>query len=186
MQRLLDKPIDQALSAPSLLGFKTSKAESRIVLSALWALKPRSLLTGQPYDRQQLIEVIEPDETLADVAQRILNREPENRRGWAANRILVLDDALFGSVGELLINPPARSDAVTHHDLLFSHALDAELVKMLAQGDKTGFLDGRQERIKQVVADFIERMAETRLENTPPLDSLDLDDLERERDDALV
>lgn len=185
IQRLLSAPIDQPLSFPSLTGFKTSAAASRIVLSALWALKPRSLLTGQPYDRQQLIEALQPDITLAGVAKRILNREPENQKAWAANRILVLEDEPLMTVVDLLFTPPLMRD-VAKYDLFASHALDAELVKTLAEGDKTTFLDGRQQRVKQVVADFIERMAETHLEDTPPLDSFDLDDMEAERDDALI
>lgn len=186
IQQLLSKPIDQSLSPPSLTGFRTSSAASRIVLSALWALKPRSLLTGQPYDRQQLIEALQPDATLAGVAQRILNREPENQKAWAANRILVLEaeDELPMSVAELLIKRLLGGE-ISVCELFASHALDTELVKILAE-NKTAFLDGRQHRIKQVVADFIERMAETRLEDTPPLDSFDLDDMEAERDDALI
>lgn len=185
IRQLLSAPIDQALPPPNLTGFKTSTAASRIVLSAFWALKPRSLLTGQLYDRQQLSEAIQPDATLAGLAQRILNREPENQRAWAANRILVLEDELPMAVADLLVTPPLERELV-ECDLLASHALDAGLIKTLAEGNKAAFLDGRQQLIQRVVADFIERMAETRLEDTPPLDSFDLDDMETERDDALV
>lgn len=185
IQQLLNNPIDQSLSPPSLTGFRTSSAASRIVLSALWALKPQSLLTGQPYDRQQLVEAVRPDATLVGVAKRILNREPEYRRAWASNRILVLEDELPMAVADLLITPPLGRE-VAECDLLASHALDGELVRALTEEDKTGFLDGRQQLIKRVVAEFIERMAETRLEDTPPLDSFDLDDMEAERDDALI
>ena len=89
------------------------------------------------------------------------------------------------AVADLLITPPLGRD-VAECDLFASHALDAELVKTLAAGDKTTFLDRRQQRVKQLVANFIERMAETGLEDTPPLDSFDFDDMEAERDDALV
>lgn len=185
IQQLLDKPIDQDLSLPNLAGFKTSSAASRIILSALWALEPRSLLTGQPYDRQQFVEAIQMEDTLASVAKRIIHREPDSRKAWAANRILILEDELPESVSDLLINPQLGRD-VAECDLFTSHALNAELVKILAAGNKTAFLDGRQQRIKQIVADFIERMAETHLEDTPPLNSFDLDDMGSERDDALV
>lgn len=185
IQQLLNNPIDQSLSPPSLTGFRTSSAASRIVLSALWALKPRSLLNGQPYERQQLIEAIQPDATLAGVAKRIFNREPENQKAWAANRILVLEDELPMAVIDLLLTPYLGRN-VAECDLLASHALDAELVKILAEGNKTAFLDGRQQLVKRVVADFVERMAETRLEDTPPLDIFDFDDVEAERDDALI
>ncbi len=185
IQQLLDKPIDQDLSLPNLAVFKTSSAASRIILSALWALEPRSLLTGQPYDRQQFVEAIQMEDTLASVAKRIIHREPDSRKAWAANRILILEDELPESVSDLLINPQLGRD-VAECDLFTSHALNAELVKILAAGNKTAFLDGRQQRIKQIVADFIERMAETHLEDTPPLNSFDLDDMGSERDDALV
>ena len=71
-------------------------------------------------------------------------------------------------------------------ELFASHALDEELIKILAHGDTNAFLEARQQRIEQLVKDFIERMAETQLEDTPPLDSFDLDDEAEERDDALT
>ena len=125
------------------------------------------------------------EDTLSSVAKRIIHREPDSRKAWAANRILILEDELPESVSDLLINPQLGRD-VAECDLFTSHALNAELVKILAAGNKTAFLDGRQQRIKQIVADFIERMAETHLEDTPPLNSFDLDDMGSERDDALV
>jgi hypothetical protein len=185
VQRLLGSPIDRALPKPGLTGFKTSAAASRIVLAALWALKPRSLLTGQPYDRQQLAEAIQPNATLADMAQRILRHEPENQRAWAANRILVLEDELPETVADLLVTPPMGREA-DEHDLFASHALDEELVKARSREDKTGFLEGRQQRLETVVNGFLGRMAETNLEDTPPLDSFDLDDMDEVRDDALA
>jgi hypothetical protein len=185
VQRLLAPPIDHSLPTPGLTKFKTSAAASRIVLAALWALKPRSLLTGQLYDRQQLAEAIQPDATLADVAQRILRREPDARRAWAANRILVLEDELPEPVADLLVTPPGGR-AVSERDFLASHALDDALVKALVDQDTTGFLEGRQRRLEAVVKDFLERMAETRFEDTPPLDSFDLDEPEEERDGALA
>lgn len=185
IERLLDSPIDLGLPKPSLTGFKTNTAASRIVLSALWALKPRSLLTGQSYDRQQLTDAIQTDSTLAGVAQRILNREPENQGLWAANRILVLDYELPGTVADLLIEPPLSCQG-DHSEFLSSHALDDTLLQALWHRDRAGFLYGRQNLIEKVVKDFIERMAEAHFEDTPPLDSLDLDDLDEERDDALV
>jgi hypothetical protein len=183
VQRLLESQIDLVLSKPSLTGFKTNTAASRIVLSALWALKPRSLLTGQLHDRQQLTEAIQTDSTLAGVARRILNREPEDQALWAANRILVLDDELPGTVADLLIEPPLWRQA-GEPEFLGSHALDDELIQMLARDDKGGFLNHRQRLIDGAVKNFIERMTESHLEDTPPLDSFDLDDLKEERDDV--
>jgi len=73
---------------------------------------------------------------------------------------------------------------------LASHALDPALVATLARGDEIGFLEQRQEKIARIVDDFLSRMAETDHEDTPPLDSLDLDDdpedLAEGRDDRLA
>ena len=185
IQRLLQNPMDTDLRPPKLIGFRTNSAESRIVVSALWSLNPQSLLTGKPYCRQQLSEAIQPDGTLNDVAQRIIRHEPENHKNWAANRILVLESELPESVADMMVTPPLERERC-EREFLASHAFEEELVKKLVHGDKTAFLEARQLRIEQVVNDFIERMAETHLEDTPPLDSFDLDDEEEERDDALA
>jgi hypothetical protein len=185
IQRLLSSPVNQALPLPSLTGFKTNTAAGRVVLSALWALKPRSLLTGKPYDRPQLAEAIQPAATLGGVAKHILNREPENQRAWAANRILVLEDELPGTVADVLIEP-SLFRLGDDSEFLASHALDDALIQALLHREKIAFLEERQRHIEEAVRDFISRMAETDLEDTPPLDSFDLDDMDGERDDALV
>lgn len=184
IRRLLESPIDQTLSLPGLTGFRTNAAAGRIVLSALWSLTPRSLLTKEPYTRHQLSEAIQSETMLANVVPRILNREPENQRPWAANRILVLDEDLPGPVADLLVEPPLLMDG-NHADFLASHALNHELIECLMRRDRAAFLNGRQSLIQEVVKNFIQTMAETHLEDTPPLDSFDLDDQE-ERDDALA
>ncbi|WP_089729864.1 hypothetical protein [Candidatus Thiosymbion oneisti] len=72
---------------------------------------------------------------------------------------------------------------------LASHALNPESVAALAGGDKIGFLEQRQEKIARTVDGFLSRMAGTGHEDTPPLDSLNLDDLDdaaEGRDDRLA
>lgn len=183
IQRLLENPINQPLPMPKLTGFRTNTAAGRIIVSALWTLKPRSPLTGASYDRLQLAEALQPDTTLANVVQRILAREPEQCRPWAANRILVLEE-MQGDLADLLIEPSLWREG-DEFEFLASHALNQELIQALSRQDKKAFLEGRQHRIEQVVNNFIERMTEAHLEDTPPLDSFDLDD-EEERDDALA
>lgn len=185
VQGLLAAPIDHALRLPRLTGFRTNTAASRVVLSALWALGPRSLLTGRPYDRVDLAEPIQPRGTLAEVAQPILHREPDDQVAWAANRILVLDPELPGTPADLLVSPPLGREG-DPHEFQASHALDDEMITTLSREDKAGFLNARQQRITEVVRGFLETMAETQLEDTPPLSSFDLDDLEEGRDDALA
>jgi len=179
IQRLLDAPIDKELRCPSLTGFRTNTAASRIIMAALWDLTPRSLLTGQPYERAELVEAISPDGTLKDVAHQILRRETEK---VAANRLFVLEEELPEGVPTLLERAADRGgDAV-----LASHALDTAMVDKLAQRDTRGFLSDRQARIEGVVRTFLQRMAETEFEDTPPLDDFDLDDSEGRRDDEIA
>ncbi len=188
VQQLLAAPLDARLRLPSLTGFRTSAAASRIVLSALWALRPCSLLTGRPYERSDLAESIQSEGTAAAIARRILNRAPNDQVAWAANRILVLDQELPGTPADLLVSPPLERES-NAAEFLASHALDETLLAALSQGDKTAFLNTRQQRLADIVRDFLEVMAATQLEDTPPLDSLDLDDpddLDEGRDDSLA
>lgn len=186
IQRLLAAPIDHAFCPPSLVGFRTNAAASRIVVSALWYLKPRSLLTRLPYDRSDLAESIETGGTLAGVAQRILRDEPDGQLGWAANRMLILDQELPGPL-DLMLDirsfEEQRTGVVSGY--FASHALDKDLVDS-RRLDPGAFLNARQQRLEAVVRGFLESMAETQLEDTPPLDSFDLDDLGEARDDALT
>jgi hypothetical protein len=64
--------------------------------------------------------------------------------------------------------------------------MDDDMISALSRDDKIGFLEARQRRLEEVVRSFLEAMVESHLEDTPPLSSFDLDDLEEERDDALA
>lgn len=177
VQALLESPIDNKLHLPKLTEFRTNTAPSRIVLSALWKLGPRSPLTGQVYDREQLSRAIEPDGTLAAVTPRIFSREPEKHRAWAANRMLIADEEeLPGSLIDLLINRPLERSG-DDNTFLASHAINTEMVFALVRGDKSDFLERRQTHIFYIVKDFLVRMAGIGFEDTLPLDSFDLDDM---------
>ena len=186
VQQLLATPIDHAFRPPSLVGFRTNAAASRIVLCALWHLNPCSVLTGRPYQRSDLSEFIQPGGTLAGVAQRILRHEPDGQLAWAANRILVLDQGFPGQPDIALMFYSWHMEQEGHDisEFLVSHALDKDLIDVLPR-DPAAFLNARQQRLEGVVRGFLESMAETQLEDTPPLDSFDLDDMEERRDDAL-
>ena len=185
VQALLKKPIQDDLRLPRLTGFRTSSAESRLIMSALWERRPRSPLTGLPYDRDQLADAIGPDGTLADVAQRIFSREPSEHRASAANRMFILERELPKPLNSLVVEPePAVRE--NYADFLASHALDDETVKALATNDRTAALERRQETVHRVVKDFLATRTECDIEDTPSLDEFDLDDMNDERDDALA
>lgn len=187
VQRLLQAPMDRKPEFPNLLRFNTNTATSRVVVSALWSLKPCSFTSGEVYSRQDLSEAIAPEGTLSQVVNRIVPREPESHRAWAANRLFVLDNEGPVSARDLILTTQAelwpRIERSRVPDVLASHALTEDLVHLLARREIERFLEGRQELIKAAVADFLARFVELDFENTPPLDSLDLDD-DGARDDA--
>jgi hypothetical protein len=137
-----------------------------------------------PYERHQLTVAIEPDGTLANIAQRIFSREPEDNRAWAANRLIVLENELPESLSKLLASRQEFLEG-RRSEFLASHACTLEDVDALAEDKKKIFLEGRQQRLYESVKNFLERMAGTKLEDTPPLSSFDLDDMDG-RDDPLT
>ena len=183
VQHLLELPLGPSMPMSKLTGFRTSTADSRIALCALWSLGPRSFANHRAYTRQDLTDAIPPGGTAADAVGRILRKEPAGHRAWAANRIFTLQE-----------QRPAAASLLSCLDVLFereeiratlrSHALTEEVLAELARGDEVAFLEGRQRRVEAVVRDFLAGMTELQLEDTPPLDSLDLDEEDEERDDA--
>jgi hypothetical protein len=187
VEQLLRAPIDRSFAQPALTRFRTNGAQSRVALCALWSLTPRSLTTGKPYGRQDLIEAIPAGGTPASVVERIVRHEPAGHRMWAANRILVLEDKPTYGVAELLTVPRLGLGNQAVREVLASHVLSEDLVAALSRGDAVSFLEGRQPLIEAAVRSFLSRMAEPEFEDTPPLGSLDLDDHDHddeERDDA--
>lgn len=186
VRRLLEPPINPLTSIPGLTGFRTSSAHSRIIMSALWALKPRSPISGKPYSRQDLIDKLEPDGTLRDIALRIYPREPEAFRAWTANRIIIMENELEEPIIALMKAQAQQDDHDHGNEFFKSHGLDARVVTALINGNKDDFFKYRQQNLSVIVNDFLARMSGDNLEDTPPLNTLDLDEPDEPRDDALT
>lgn len=184
VSRLLEEPISGHLYLPALTRFKTSSAHTRIVMSALWSLKPCSPLTYLPYTRQQLADAISPDGTAKEVAHRIFSREPNGYNAWAANRMIVLESELPESLTRLLSNGQELIGGGTREEFLVSHAINSSNVNAVVDDDKEAFLRGRQDNLKIVAEKFLLRMSGGNLEDTPPLSTFDLDDMDEGRDDG--
>lgn len=173
--RLLGGPIDDRLRLPPLTGFRTNTVSSRIILSAFWSLGPRSPVNGKIYSPSRLAEVIPPEGTLAAVAPRMFRLEPEVWKNTAANRLLVLDDELPDTLSQCLLNR-CQNYPEEKYELLESHALDGDMIDALKKDDRALFLERRQRRLENVVRKFLVTMSGAGLEDTPPLDNLNLDD----------
>jgi len=196
VQRLLtavdpDQPIP--LKSPVPGKFRSTTASSRIFLCALWHLQPRSVLSGEPYDRALLSQALAGRKTAGDVVYPILPRDPYRAR--AANRSILLGDDTPESARDLFAGRPGSTpdlfDATTNmpeatwNQVLQSHGLDTTLSAHLVNGRHEEFLGGRETLLTGIIRDFLATMTQSDFEDTPPLDSLDLDDEDDEiRDDA--
>jgi hypothetical protein len=172
IQDLLKLPIDKKIHSPSVSGFRTNSAEGKIIISAMWAMNPCSLITGKVYSRQQLSEALS-EATLADIVQRIHPRDFSGGRTDAANRLIILEPELPDTPAKMLIEP-SLDLAENFEKISYSHILTDALDK-LAKNDLDEFLKTRKSSLSRVVREFLERMAETGLEDTPPLNSMDFD-----------
>lgn len=185
VQDLLDAVEQGSRFSPNLARFRTNEASTRIVLCALWDLGPRSVRTGEPYDRHQLAVTLDGQDSARDVARELIRRRavPRDRRTWAANRMFIADSS--EPVDELDAYLHARQMEISASlwpAVLRSHVLDTTCIDYLAGSRVEEFLDRRQRMMQSVTDSFVERVCEWQMEDTPPLDDLDLDDDGR-RDD---
>ncbi|MDQ1294029.1 MAG: hypothetical protein QG608_1912 [Actinomycetota bacterium] len=178
---------------PGLRRLRTHEASSRIVLSALWSLGPRSIPDGEPSGTSALASALQGRGTAADIVTDVVPRRlvPSDKRLSAANRIIHVptDGDSYGDVREAL-GALRSKDSRLRHAVLVSHALSEETLGLLSAGDHDAFLRSRERIVNRVVEGFLHRMMAVGFEDTPPLADLTLDedldddlDEESERDD---
>jgi Protein of unknown function DUF262 len=185
VQRLLAATGDAAGSY-TLRNFRTNAATAKIVLCSWWALRPRSPLTGEPYDAQELSSLLADQTTAALAVRRVftdgLSVADANS---AANMLFVpsaadpVDDvASYLSSQNMPVHDRAREAVLT------SYCMDRRVATRLGNGDAEGFVAARDAIATANLVRFISRMGEWGYEDTPPLATLDLDDDTELVDDA--
>ncbi len=185
---LLEMPGNTAPRAPNLERFKTNQADSRVALCALWALEPRSPRTGDTYSRQELALALNGEATAQTVLRRFVPRPPQHMSTWLANRVLVLEEAplppLDAFSPELLGESHGGSLPLERQrEVLASHGLDEQQQTRLAQRENEAFLMHRQDAVRAIVDAFVRRRTAQEFEDTPPLESLVLDDEDEDEDE---
>ncbi|MFF2186467.1 DUF262 domain-containing protein [Streptomyces sp. NPDC058155] len=171
---------------PRLDRFRPNEAATRIVLGAWWSLRPRSLVTGRVLDAQDLDAVLQQDRNAVNATPMIypsLVTDTSHRQRCANRLLLPSDDDPVSEIPGALAHQPVGLDDATWDAVLASHLLDRDTAA-LAGRDADAFLEARQERISRQLAHFVGQMAEWDYEDTPALDSLDLDDEFQDTDDA--
>lgn len=184
VQSLLQAVAPFPLKPPIVGGFRSTAARSRMLLCAMWALEPRSVVSGEPYDQSMLARALDGRRTAADVVFTILKREPDGGGARAANRCILLGDDSQEDARSRFAVPPTDIDAKTWADVLASHALDSNLSTDLRSGAHAEFLSEREALLASVTHTFLARMTQEDFEDTPPLDALDLDEEDEQGDEG--
>ncbi|MFP8905443.1 DUF262 domain-containing protein [Streptomyces atacamensis] len=187
---LMDTMAEAPRSLPTIERFRTNEAAAKIILSSWWSLRPRSLMTGEPYDAQDLSTLLGDQKTAAMAAHVVFSRGlTAQQQLYASNRVfLPTATDPVSEIPVMLAGQPINLDDQTWEAVLASHVMDRETADLLASGDREGFLHVRQEKIANQLSAFLDRMAEWGYEDTPSLQTLDfdsLDELENGEDESL-
>lgn len=185
VQRLLGDFEGQKWVLPRLTHFRTNTAETRIILCALWSLRPMSPVDGSTYDLGAIASTLRDESRATNAIRMFFPHAPEVLRGWAANRAILLDE-VEDDAATAFVEGPAHFDVPTRRRILRSHALDKRMLDLLSEDRAEDFLRVRQEQLGSVLRAFVERMTETEFEDTPPLDDLVLDEQDGGRDDEVL
>jgi hypothetical protein len=176
VQSLLQAVGVSALPLPRVGKFLSIAAYSRMLMCAMWAAGPRSVATGDPYDRSMLTSALRGRKTAADIIPRILEREPEGLGSRAANRFILLGDDSLEEARACFVTRPLGMSTEVWTATLASHCMSPDLSSLLSRNQKPEFLVQREVGLTALLLDFLAKVTELEFEDTPPLDSLDLDD----------
>jgi len=176
VQSLLKSLEPYRIQVQTVEHFRSTAASSRMLLCALWGLRPRSVLTGECYEQSAIASALEGRRTANDIVHTLLRRDAGEQRSHAANRILLLGDDTVEDARNRFANPPIDIPPTTWTTVLESHALDARLSKLLGSGQYGEFLEARGSKLNGLTRAFLMAQTEIQFEDTPPLDALDLDD----------
>lgn len=178
IKRLMATMSDAAIAVPSPDRFRTNEATGKIILCSWWALGPRSPVTGQPYELQDLGDILADEKTAALAVHRVFRSGISSKQQlMAANRFLLpRNDEPVDDLQTLLSLNPVELSESAWDAVIASHCMSRAMAESLSFGDKDSFLSLRQDRITEELQSFLARMAEWDYEDTPSLISLDFDD----------
>ena len=161
--------------------FKTNESAAKIALCSWWHLGPRNPETGDRYSRHDMTAALADGATAADAVKAVFPRRfvPDNQRLWAANRVLmpVLVEPV-NAVSGLLQRAPLDLTDETWSAVLASHLIDAHTQQLLIRDDVPDFVAERQDAVVAQLQTFLSLKCEWGFEDTPPIEDLELDDLD--------
>lgn len=188
IQRLLGLIPQSTARPPDLKRFRSTAVATRFVLCSWWSLEPRSLTTGEPFSRADIVACLDEERGPIAAVQYVISRYsvPEGYRLWAANRSLypAADKSEPGPLEGLLYLYDDLSLQDDQHALspgewnraLASHSISPAMAESIRRGAVDDFLHARHLALTDQLDLFIRQQCEWGFEDTPPLDSLVLDD----------
>lgn len=165
VQRLLAATeTSSTVTNPDIRTFRTNQSSGKVVLAALWALRPTNPETDAQLTRTDLASTLEGDVSPAAVALELFPpSDGFSAARNAANRVIAVQGRqdFLASLG-----PESNLSALL---------LDAELLEMLQNDRRDDFLALRTLKLERYLDTFIRERTGAGLELTPPLSDLDLD-----------
>ena len=181
IQRLLELIPQSVARVPDLKRFRSNEAATKLVLCSWWSQEPRSLTTGRPFGSVDLALSIDDARTPFDAIQYVVSRYSVRRElsPWAANRIMYPALEYEPETVESMLTLPQDQRPLNGVDwttALASHNMDLAMATAVQYGDIEAFLTARQETLGRQLRTFLQQRCEWEFEDTPPLDSLVLND----------
>ena len=171
VQRLLDAVRGKPEHRPHASNYGSNRASGHIMLCALWNQKPLSPDSLEPFEESALALEIEKGTSPRPVCQEVFPRTK-------------LQPQLRNSLGNRAIAPGIPSDEVRS----LAHAPELVRVSHLFGADVDSTLDDivreRERALQACIDDFLEARTAREFDDSPPLESFDLDgdDFEEESD----
>jgi hypothetical protein len=125
-----------------------------LVLCALLAKSPRSLVTGEKLVAQELFE-----DGLEGVVRPVFPPSTHDLGSTIANRLL-------HPAG---VTPFRLISDTTDDGALASHAISPGALRAFREGDAAGFLRDRAQALEAIISPFFERQAEWDRDDSPPV-----------------
>jgi hypothetical protein len=186
LRSLLNLIPETSARLPDLARFRSNATDTKIVLCAWWSLEPRSLTTGEPFERSDLAAAIDDARAPLDAIAYVVSRYsvPRELRPLSANRTLYPDpDNTEASPLESLFADQPPLSAEEWENALSSHLISLPMVEMVEQGEIQAFMDARQAVLKDQLDLFLRQRCEWEFEDTPALASLVIEDDEDEAEE---
>jgi hypothetical protein len=181
IRRLLELIPRSAVRVPDLKRFRSNEAATKLLLGSWWSQEPRSLTTGQPFGIADLALSIDDARTPLDAVRHVISRYqvPRELSPWSANRVLYpAVEYELASVESIFTLPPDQRPlgGPEWTIALASHSITLEMSAAIERGEVQNFLAARQEVLEGQLDTFLQQRCEWDFEDTPPLDSLIIDD----------